>query len=86
MDVDNHLLLLATAPVPVELEHLDGAALAGQARRERREAQALTSLAAVAALGVGIVSGLAPTDGANGAAMPFGPPVALTPLLALGRG
>jgi len=85
MDIDGHLLMLRTAAVPAGLERLDGAALAGRARRERRQSQAVTGFAAAAALTIGIIGGLAPLD-RPGAKVPFGPPVALTPLIALTRG
>lgn len=86
MDADRHLLLLGMVPVPDGLEQLDGAVLARQAHRERREAQTLTGLAAAAALMTGVAGGLAPSGQEGGANVPFGPPVALTPLIALGRG
>ena len=86
MLVDNHLLLLGAAPLHPDLGALDGAVLAARARRERRETQAVTGIAAAAALGIGIMGGLAPANEQGGMAMPFGPPVALTPLIALGQG
>lgn len=86
MLLDNHLMLLGAAPLHPDLDALDGAVLAARARRERRETQAVTGLAAVAALGAGIMVGLAPASDPNAAAMPFGPPVALTPLIALSQG
>lgn len=86
MDTDRQLLLLSAVPLPAGLERLDGAAIAGRAGRERRESQAVTGLAAVAALTLGVVGGLAPAGEEVGANVPFGPPVALTPLIALARG
>ena len=86
MNVDDQLLLLGAVPLHPGLGQLDGAVLAAKALRERRETQAVTSLAAVAALGIGIIGGLAPARDESGASMPFGPPVALTPLITLGRG
>lgn len=89
MDGHDHLLLLGTLPLHPGLEQLDGAVLARRAQRERRETQVVAGLAVAAALGIGIIGGMAPTSGTGagaGTAMPFGPPVALTPLIALGRG
>lgn len=86
MDVNDHLMLLGAAPLHPDLNQLDGAVLANRAVRERRETRVVTSFVVVAALGSGIVSGLAPAVEESGTAMPFGPPVALTPLIALGQG
>lgn len=88
MDGHDYLLLLDTVPLHPGLEQLDGAVLARRAQREQRETQVVAGLAVVVALGIGIIGGLAPAEGpAKGAgAMPFGPPVALTPLIALGHG
>lgn len=86
MNLDDRLLLLGAAPAHPGLEQLDGAALAGRAVRERRESLAMTSVAAVAALGIGVISGAVMVSEERGITAPFGPPVALTPLIALGRG
>lgn len=86
MDVNDQVMLLGAAPLHPGLGQLDGAALADKAMRERRETRVITAFVLVAALGVGIIGGLAPEVDESGTAMPFGPPVALTPLIALGRG
>ena len=87
MDGNDRLLLLGTLPLHPGLEELDGAVLARRAQRERRETRVVAGFAVAAALGIGIIGGIAPAnDAGSGAAMPFGPPVALTPLIALGRG
>lgn len=86
MDLDDRLLLLGAAHAHPGLEQIDGAVLARRALRERRETLAVTGLAAVAALGIGMISGTVMVSDARGITAPFGPPVALTPLIALGRG
>ncbi|MEQ5786937.1 hypothetical protein J3454_03430 [Erythrobacter sp. NFXS35] len=86
MDIDDRVLLLGAAAVHPDLVKIDGAAIADRALREQRETRLATGLALVAALGVGLVSGIAPGREEGSAAMPFGPPVALTPLIALSRG
>jgi hypothetical protein len=86
MDVNDRVLLLGAGPVHPDIEQLDGAVLARQAKRDRRETQTVTGFAAAAALGVGIIGGLAPMNDDSSTTMPFGPPVALTPLITLGRG
>lgn len=86
MDVNDHVLLLGAAPLHPDLEQIDGAALAYKAMRERREMRVITGFVLVTALGIGMIGGLAPRSEETGTAMPFGPPVALTPLIALGRG
>lgn len=86
MDVNDHLMLLGAAPLPPDLNQLDGAEIANRAIRERRESRLITGFVLVAALGAGIIGGVTPKGDESGTAMPFGPPVALTPLIALGRG
>jgi hypothetical protein len=83
MDGDTHLLALNRLAVPHGLERFDGAELALRARRERREAR--TALVMVAALLIGMLRGMRAAH-RDGLRLPFGPPVALTPLIDLGHG
>jgi hypothetical protein len=85
MDGDTHLLALNRLAVPRGLERFDGAELALRARRERRETRTATALVAVAALVIGMLGGMGAAH-RDGVRLPFGPPVALTPLIDLGHG
>lgn len=87
MNVNDHLSLLRAVPVHPGLERLDGAMLARRAARDRRESRIVAGFAMIAALGIGVIGGLAPVASEDGGVgVPFGPPVALTPLIALGHG
>lgn len=85
MDVNDRMALLGAVPVHPGLEQLDGAVLARRAEHDRSEARNVSGLVAAAALGIGVVSGLTPVE-ESATIMPFGPPVALTPLIAFGQG
>lgn len=85
MDVDRHLAMLKALPVP-DLTDWDGADLAKRARHQSRQTQMITSMAIVAALFVGVAGSVLPSTQAEASIVPFGPPMALTPLVRLGRG
>lgn len=84
MDLDNNLALLAAVPVP-DLSAINGAVLATQARIEARRACTTVCVAMVAALGIGVVSGLSGKTQEETSLVAFGPAPSLTPLIELGQ-
>ena len=84
MDLEHNLARLSGAPVP-GLAAIDGAALATRARVEALRARATLGVAMLAALGIGVVSGLSGETQAETPLVAFGPAPSLTPLIALGQ-
>lgn len=84
MDLDNNLARLVALPVP-DLSAINGAVLATQARVEARRARTTLGVAMVAALGIGVVSGLSGKAQAETSLVAFGPAPSLTPLIELGH-
>ncbi|MBX9728408.1 MAG: hypothetical protein K2X31_05830 [Sphingopyxis sp.] len=85
MDLDQNLRRLSERVLP-DLSRLDGADLAKAALSDRREVRLTMSVAFVAALFMGMAGGALPSSRVEASVVPFGPPVALTPLVQLGRG
>lgn len=84
MNLDDNLARLGAACVP-NLSAIDGAALARRARIEAGEARRMLSLAMFAALGIGVLGGVQTPGRQDTSLVAFGPPPALTPLIALGQ-
>ena len=84
MDLDDNLARLSAVPVP-GLAAIDGATLATQARVEALRARTTMGVAMLAALGIGVVSGLSGETRAETPLVAFGPAPSLTPLIALGQ-
>jgi hypothetical protein len=84
MDLDGNLARLAAATVP-DLSVIDGGALAVRARGEVRQSRSALALALVTSLGIGVVGGMQAPAQAEAPVAAFGPSLALTPLIALGR-
>lgn len=84
MDLENILSRLIAVPVP-DLSAIDGATLATQARVEALESRKALGAAMVAALGIGVVSGMQVPAQAETSLVAFGPAPSLTPLIALGK-
>lgn len=84
MDLENILSRLIAVPVP-DLSAIDGATLATQARVEALELRKALGAAMVAALGIGVVSGMQVPAQAETSLVAFGPAPSLTPLIALGK-
>jgi hypothetical protein len=84
MNLESNLEQLGAAGVP-DLSTIDGAALAIRARMEAGEARRALSIALLAALGIGVLGGMQAPASEDASLMAFGPPLSLTPLIALGQ-
>lgn len=84
MDLDNNLARLARLPIP-DLSEIDGGTLAQRARADVMHTRAMLGIGLVVSLGMGVVSGLQAPARAEVPVAAFGPPLSLTPLIALGQ-